>query len=132
VLAHREDLLAQLRLHVEEFNRGGGLHIRLRELRDYPDVKRGGPSLFQDSELTVFYYRSDNLSDEQKEKIINFRNYDNFGRWYILLDEAHKGDKEDSKRQHIYSVMARRGFQLLRHLYRRPRHCDHRLRLQPG
>jgi hypothetical protein len=110
VLAHRDDLLAQLRLHVEEFNRGGGLHIRLRELRDYPDVKRGGPSLFQDSELTVFYYRSDNLSDEQKEKIINFRNYDNFGRWYILLDEAHKGDKEDSKRQHIYSVMARRGF----------------------
>ena len=111
VLAHRDDLLAQLRLHVNEFNRAfRGLHIRLRELRDYPDVKRAGPSLFKDNELTVFYYRSDNLSDEQKEKIINFRNYHNDGRWYILLDEAHKGDKEDSKRQHIYSIMARRGF----------------------
>jgi len=59
---------------------------------------------------TVFYYRSDNLSDEQKDKIIDFKNYDNNGKWYIFLDEAHKGDKEDSKRQHIYSVLSRNGF----------------------
>lgn len=26
------------------------------------------------------------------------------------MDEAHKGDKEDSKRQHIYNIMARNGF----------------------
>jgi type III restriction enzyme len=58
----------------------------------------------------VFYYRSDNLSDEQKERIVDFRNYDNGGRWYVLLDEAHKGDKEDSKRQHIYSILSRNGF----------------------
>ena len=60
--------------------------------------------------MTVFYYRSDNLSDEQKERIIDFRNYDDNGKWYVLLDEAHKGDKEDSKRQHIYSILARNGF----------------------
>ncbi len=58
----------------------------------------------------MFYYRSDNLSDEQKEKIIDFRNYDNNGQWYILLDEAHKGDREDSKRQQIYSILSRHGF----------------------
>ncbi len=40
--------------------------------------------------MTVFYYRSDNLSDEQKERIIDFRNYDDNGKWYVLLDEAHK------------------------------------------
>jgi hypothetical protein len=28
----------------------------------------------------------------------------------VLLDEAHKGDREDSKRQHIYSILSRNGF----------------------
>ncbi len=109
-LTHREDLLKQLRQHVDEFNAGqNDLHIYLRELREHDAAKRE-VSLFRGREITVFYYRSDNLSDERKEKIINFADYDNGGRWYVLLDEAHKGDKEDSKRQHIYSILARRGF----------------------
>jgi len=29
---------------------------------------------------------------------------------YVFLDEAHKGDKEESKRQHIYSILSRNGF----------------------
>ncbi|GFN23718.1 DEAD/DEAH box helicase family protein [Thermanaeromonas sp. C210] len=106
ILTHREDLIRQLRDRVEEFNQTGDIKIDLQELRDYPDMKRNG-SL---PEGTVFYYRSDNLSDEQKEKIVDFRNYDNGGRWYIFLDEAHKGDREDSKRQHIYSILSRNGF----------------------
>lgn len=110
VLAHRDDLLEQLRRHVADFNAGGGLFIRLCELRDYAETKRAAPSFFQSQELTVYYYRSDNLSDDQKEKIVDFRGYDNYGRWYILLDEAHKGDKEDSKRQHIYNILSRDGF----------------------
>ncbi len=110
VLAHRDDLLEQLRRHVDEFNAAGGLYIRLRELREYAETRRAMPSLFHGQEMTVFYYRSDNLSDEQKEKIIDFRSYDNDGGWYILLDEAHKGDKEDSKRQYIYSILSRNGF----------------------
>ncbi len=111
VLTHRDDLLSQLRSHVDEFNAARhGLHIRLEELRNHAQVKRSGGSLFRHSEVTVFTYRSDNLSDVQKEKIVNFRNYDNHGRWFVLLDEAHKGDKEESKRQHIYSILARNGF----------------------
>ena len=111
VLTHRDDLLEQLRAHVAEFNAShGDLYIRLRELREYPEVKRETQSLFRESEATVFFYRSDNLSDEQKEKIVDFRNYDDRGHWYVLLDEAHKGDKEDSKRQQIYSILARNGF----------------------
>ncbi len=111
VLTCRDDLLAQLKAHVDEFNAAHDApHIRLYELRDYAEVKRGAPSLFHESELIVFFYRSDNLSDEQKEKIVDFRNYDNGGRWYVLLDEAHKGDKADSKRQHIYSILSRNGF----------------------
>ena len=59
---------------------------------------------------TVFYHRSDNISDVQKEALIDYRHYENGGKWYVLLDEAHKGGKEDSKRQAYYAVMAREGF----------------------
>jgi superfamily II DNA or RNA helicase len=111
VLTHRDDLIDQLKVHVNEFNAArSDIFIKLRELKEYADAKREHPSLFKEQELTVFYYRSDNLSDEQKEKIIDFKNYDDQGQWYVLLDEAHKGDREESKRQHIYSVFSRNGF----------------------
>lgn len=106
ILTHRDDLIEQLKKHVDEFNYANETKIILKELKEYPEVKRQR-TLFG---TTVFYYRSDNLSDEQKEKIIDFKNYDNDGRWYIFLDEAHKGDREDSKRQHIYSVLSKNGF----------------------
>jgi type III restriction enzyme len=111
ILSCRDDLIEQLKQHVQEFNGAhSDLFIHLRELREYADAKRDNPALFKERELTVFYYRSDNLSDEQKERIIDFRNYDDNGKWYVLLDEAHKGDREDSKRQHIYSILSRNGF----------------------
>lgn len=116
VLTHRDDLIEQFKKLIDEFNYapacgslGAGRNetkIILKELKEYPEVKRQ-PSLF---EIPIFYYRSDNLSDEQKEKIIDFKNYDNDGKWYIFLDEAHKGDREESKRQHIYSILSRNGF----------------------
>ncbi len=111
VLAHREELLEQFRAHVREFNAANfGVYIRLRDLKEYANAKQSNPSLFNGDELTVFTYRSDNIGFEQKDKIINFRNYENGGKWYVLLDEAHKGDKEESKRQHIYSILSRNGF----------------------
>lgn len=111
VLSCRDDLLEQLKEHVHDFNAAqSDLTIDLRELKEYAEAKRHSPSLFKDDEVTVFYYRSDNISDEQKEKIIDFRNYDDNGKWYVLLDEAHKGDREDSKRQHLYSILSRNGF----------------------
>ncbi|MCX7992825.1 MAG: DEAD/DEAH box helicase family protein, partial [Fimbriimonadales bacterium] len=110
-LTHRDDLIEQLRRHIDEFNAARTeFRINLRDLREYDTVKRLRPSLFTDSEATVFCYRADNLSDEQKEKIVDFRNYENEGRWYVLLDEAHKGDRAESKRQHIYSMLSRNGF----------------------
>lgn len=100
-----------MKKHIHEFNAArSDLFIHLRELREYADAKRYNSFLFKDREVTAFYYRSDNMSDEQKERIIDFRNYDDGGKWYVLLDEAHKGDKEESKRQHIYSILSRNGF----------------------
>jgi hypothetical protein len=110
VLTYRDDLLEQLQKHIDEFNYANGkIHISLRELREYPECKRQH-ALLNERDITVFYYRSDNLSDEQKDKIIDFRNYDDNGKWYIILDEAHKGDRKESKRQHIYSILSRNGF----------------------
>ncbi len=110
-LAHRDDLLDQFKNHVEEFNSFNfDTKINLKSLRDYESVKRENALPFAKNEITVFYYRSDLISDEHKEKIVNFKNYDNSGQWYILLDEAHKGDKEESKRQILYSILSRNGF----------------------
>ncbi|MEM4222303.1 MAG: DEAD/DEAH box helicase family protein, partial [archaeon] len=107
----REDLLDQFKNHVEEFNSFNfDTKINLKSLKDYESVKRENALPFVKNEITVFYYRSDLISDEHKEKIVNFKNYDNGGQWYILLDEAHKGDKEDSKRQILYSILSRNGF----------------------
>jgi len=110
-LTHREDLIEQFKEYIREFNSSNtDIFINLKSLKEYDAVKRETQSLFKDKEITIFYYRSDLISDEHKEKIVNFRNYDNGGRWYVLLDEAHKGDKEDSKRQIIYSILSRNGF----------------------
>lgn len=112
VLTHREDLIQQFKEHVDEFNElstDRGFKINLRSLLEYEDVKRASLVPYLD-ELTVFYYRSDLISDEQKENEVDFRNYDNDGNWYAILDEAHKGVKEDSKRQMYYSILTRNGF----------------------
>ena len=111
VLTARDDLLEQLKAHVTEFNRSRtDFRINLVSLRDYPDMQYSLLPIVGDYELTVFFYRADNLGSEQKKRIVDFRNYENRGRWYVLLDEAHKGDRRDSKRQHIYSILSRNGF----------------------
>lgn len=110
-LTYREDLLEQFKSHVEEFNNtyDKNIHLNLYNLKEYEKVKRGNRFKFKD-EIDVFFYRSDLISDENKDKIIDFRNYDNNGNGYLLLDEAHKGDKQDSKRQLLYSILSRNGF----------------------
>ena len=109
-LTHRDDLLQQFKLLVDEFNQGQNrIPIILRNLKEFPEIKRN-QTIFNENSITVFYYRSDNLNDEQKDRIIDFKNYENDGKWYVFLDEAHKGDREESKRQHIYSILSRNGF----------------------
>ena len=105
ILAPSEHLLGQIRRTVEEFNRSG-LNVELVPLRDSgkPRRRRLGDA------ATVYYHRSDNVADVQKESLVDYRHYENGGKWYVLLDEAHKGGKEDSKRQAYYAVMARAGF----------------------
>ena len=109
-LVQREDLLQQFQKHIAEFNSDNGDNlITLKNLKDYANHKYSG---FQShsKEITVYYYRYDLISDEAKETIIDFKDYDNHGNWFVLLDEAHKGEKSNSKRQLFYSILSRNGF----------------------
>ena len=107
VLAPSEQLIGQIRRTIDEFNSTGGLQIDLMPLRQAG--RELYPSKLGDA-LTVYYHRSDNISDVQKEVLTNYMDYENSGKWFILLDEAHKGGKESSKRQAYYALMAREGF----------------------
>ena len=112
-LTHRPDLIDQLKEHIEEFNqytkKEKGIEFIARDLREIPEQKING-NLFKDSQIDIYYYRSDLLSDIQKENIIDFKNYDNNGNWFIFLDEAHKGEREDSKRKQHFNILSRNGF----------------------
>jgi type I site-specific restriction endonuclease len=80
-LAHRDDLLEQFKNHVDEFNSFNfTTRINLKSLREYDSVKKENALPLCKSDITVFYYRSDLISDEHKEKIVNFKNYDNGGQ----------------------------------------------------
>ena len=50
------------------------------------------------------------MSDERKEATLDFKDYLDSGNNYVILDEAHKGDKQESKRQNIFSILAKNGF----------------------
>jgi len=112
-LTYREDLLQAFKKLVEEFNKARPMNkqIKLVNLKDYEREKKFGTL-----GRRVFIYRSDLISDEKKENILNFRDFLSsedekpFGDWYLILDEAHKGDKEESKRQVIYSILSQKGF----------------------
>ncbi len=108
-LAPGNDLIDQLKSELKEFNKLGELFINLISLKDY-NKEKAENKLKLKSQIDVFYYRSDNISNETKEILLNYKEIDNGGNWYILLDEAHKGSKEDSVRQAYYSILSRNGF----------------------
>lgn len=112
VLTCREDLVEKMEEYVKEYNAYSSVKIRIWSLKDFNKVKLGGVLPKGENVVDVFFYRSDLVSDEEKERFIDFKNYENNGKWYILLDEAHKGDKEESKRQAFFSIMSRNGYLL--------------------
>ena len=110
-LTYRDDLIDQFVKHVDEFNRyNTETKIILKSLKEYDRVKNEKRLGFFSNEITVFYYRSDLISDVRSEKYVDFKDYGKEGDWYLFLDEAHKGDREESKRQCYYSIMSRNGF----------------------
>ena len=110
ILAPKDRIITQIREHIDLFNQNGKLQIEFRDLRDWEKVKHNQGNLFGENTVTVFYYRADNITDTDKEKQVDYRTFLNNGSWYLILDEAHKGDSEFSKRQQYYTVLSQNGF----------------------
>lgn len=109
LLTHRDDILDQFEEEISEYNQYNDHTFRTWDVRNYGEVKRGGRMGTRNA-INVFTYRSDNITDETKQKQLSFEDIENNGEWYLLLDEAHKGNTSTSKRQAIYSMLTRNGF----------------------
>jgi len=110
LLAPKPEILKQIKEHIELFNKNGNLKIELKDLREWERIKNGQLNLYDANTVTVFYYRSDNITDVDKTELLSYKTVLNNGKWYVLLDEAHKGDSEDSKRQQYYTLLSKNGF----------------------
>ena len=110
ILAPKPEILNQIKEHIEVFNKNSSVKINLKDLREFEKSKHLQTSLYEPDGITVFYYRSDNITDVDKTEQLSYKTVLNNGKWYVLLDEAHKGDKEDSIRQAYYSILAHKGF----------------------
>ena len=109
VLLPSEKIQSQFVAAVDEYNLGKDRKIKLASLKKYEDeVNSFNAEIF--NEITVYVYRSDLLSNQEKTRKVDTVTYDNGGKWYIFMDEAHKGDKEDSLRQDYITIMSRNGF----------------------
>jgi hypothetical protein len=115
ILAPTNKILKQVKEHIIEFNKYSNFTLELNSLKDYEKIKNE-KNLFTTDSINIFYYRSDlidnesNVSKKIDGKRLNYENYLNNGKWYIILDEAHKGKDELSAKKNYYNEMAKNGF----------------------
>ncbi|WP_187923739.1 DEAD/DEAH box helicase family protein [Helicobacter pylori] len=108
-----EHLIKQFKKEIEKYNRGKDFskQIDFKDLKDITnkDFYHSPKDFFQ--KIALFYYRADLMNDEEsKENLLNYKDYWDNGENYVILDEVHKGNKSESKRQAIFSLLSLRGF----------------------
>lgn len=109
-----EHLIKQFEKEIEKYNRNKDYfkQIDFKNLKsvtnkDFYHAPKG--SFIE--KITLFYYRADLVNDEEsKENLLNYKDYWDNGENYVILDEAHKGNKSESKRQAIFSLLSLKGF----------------------
>ena len=109
VLAPKDDILEQIKHHINIYNKRRELYIDFKDLKEWEKIK-SQTLIYEENYVRVFYYRADNITEENKEKQIDYKTFYNNGEWYLILDEAHKGEKSTSKRQQYFSILSSRGF----------------------
>uniref|UniRef100_UPI000EB4FF84 DEAD/DEAH box helicase family protein n=1 Tax=Helicobacter pylori TaxID=210 RepID=UPI000EB4FF84 len=108
-----ENLIKQFEKEIEKYNRGKDFskQIDFKSLKSitHKDFHRAPKGFFE--KIALFYYRADLMNDEEsKENLLNYKDYWDNGENYVILDEAHKGNKSESKRQAIFSLLSLKGF----------------------
>ncbi len=109
-----ENLIKQFEKEIEKYNRGKDYskQIDFKNLKEvtHKDFHRTPKDSFI-KQIALFYYRADLMNDEEsKENLLNYKDYWDNGENYVILDEAHKGNKSESKRQAIFSLLSLKGF----------------------
>ncbi len=108
-----EHLIKQFEKEIEKYNRNKDYskQIDFKSLKSVTnkDFHHAPKGFFE--KIALFYYRADLMSDEEsKENLLNYKDYWDNGENYVILDEAHKGNKSESKRQAIFSLLSLKGF----------------------
>ncbi|GAA8816502.1 DEAD/DEAH box helicase family protein [Helicobacter pylori] len=108
-----ENLIKQFEKEIEKYNRDKDYsrQIDFKNLKSitHKDFHRAPKGFFE--KIALFYYRADLMNDEEsKENLLNYKDYWDNGENYVILDEAHKGNKSESKRQAIFSLLSLKGF----------------------
>ncbi|GAA9242515.1 DEAD/DEAH box helicase family protein [Helicobacter pylori] len=108
-----ENLIKQFEKEIEKYNRGKDFskQIDFKNLKSitHKDFYHAPKGFFE--KIALFYYRADLMNDkESKENLLNYKDYWDNGKNYVILDEAHKGNKSESKRQAIFSLLSLKGF----------------------
>ncbi|MGN8508293.1 DEAD/DEAH box helicase family protein [Helicobacter pylori] len=109
-----ENLIKQFEKEIEKYNRGKDYfkQIDFKSLKSvtHKDFYHAPKGSFIEK-IPLFYYRADLMNDEEsKENLLNYKDYWDNGENYVILDEAHKGNKSESKRQAIFSLLSLKGF----------------------
>ncbi len=109
-----EHLIKQFEKEIEKYNRGKD-YFKQIDFKSLKSVKNKdfyhAPKDFFIEKIALFYYRADLMSDEEsKENLLNYKDCWDNGENYVILDEAHKGNKSESKRQAIFSLLSLKGF----------------------
>ncbi|WQW46834.1 DEAD/DEAH box helicase family protein [Helicobacter pylori] len=111
-----ENLIQQFEKEIEKYNRGKDYskQIDFKSLKSvtHKDFYRAPKNVLKEMEkIALFYYRADLMSDEEsKENLLDYKDCWDNGENYVILDEAHKGNKTESKRQAIFSLLSLKGF----------------------
>ncbi|MGN8367367.1 DEAD/DEAH box helicase family protein [Helicobacter pylori] len=109
-----ENLIKQFEKEIEKYNRNKDYskQIDFKNLKSVTnkDFYHAPKNSFIEK-IVLFYYRTDLMNDEEsKENLLNYKDYWDNGENYVILDEAHKGNKTESKRQAIFSLLSLKGF----------------------
>ncbi|WP_033766414.1 DEAD/DEAH box helicase family protein [Helicobacter pylori] len=111
-----EHLIKQFEKEIEKYNWGKDYskQIVFKDLKsvENEDFYHASNNCFKETKkIPLFYYRADLMSDEEsKENLLNYKDRWDNGENYVILDEAHKGSKAESKRQAIFSLLSLKGF----------------------
>lgn len=107
LLVPNDKILHQFKTHIQSFNAYQPIQITCKEIKAYDNQSLLG------FENVVFLGRSDlldikeNVGKDSKAKRLNYDDLMREKGWYILLDEAHKGDSKDSIRKSYIRDLAK-------------------------